>query len=347
MSGARAGDAGAVWRLVTPAMATGSAIAVMEVCGDIEWACTRLGLATVKPGAFGLRDFAGIDRGIAARWSAEVLHLMPHGGAAVLRAMAEWLGTAGVTPAERFLRRQEIHKRMPQARSEVEALALWALGAAASPAAAELLLRQHELWHGHDLDGKRSAAERERDETLMRVMQPPLVLIWGAANVGKSRLLNALAGRQASIVSDEPGTTRDHVGVHVLCGDVVMRVVDTPGLRLTEDGIEKEAVEIARQLWSTADLVLWCGDEEHGYCDVPQIGVRERLRVLKVGMKSDLGRGVDVTNANDGRGVDHFVSGETGVGVAELAAAMTEMLVPEEMQRGGERWRFWGGLAAE
>jgi tRNA U34 5-carboxymethylaminomethyl modifying GTPase MnmE/TrmE len=102
-------------------------------------------------------------------------------------------------------------------------------------------------------------------------------------------------------------------------------------------------MERARSLWSQADLVLWCGDGEHGFCDVPLIGNRKTQRVLKVGMKSDLGWAI----ADGECGVDLHVSGETGDGVAKLAAAIAERLVPKGMRSARERGRFWGGLVTE
>ncbi len=80
--------------------------------------------------------------------------------------------------------------------------------------------------------------------------------IVGRPNAGKSSLLNALAGYDRAIVTDVPGTTRDTVEESVLCGGVLLRLIDTAGIRDTEDTVEKIGVERSRKAMESADLVL-------------------------------------------------------------------------------------------
>ncbi len=80
--------------------------------------------------------------------------------------------------------------------------------------------------------------------------------IVGRPNAGKSSLLNALAGYDRAIVTDIPGTTRDTVEESVLCGGVLLRLIDTAGIRATGDTVERMGVERARAALETADLVL-------------------------------------------------------------------------------------------
>ncbi|MFN0265116.1 tRNA uridine-5-carboxymethylaminomethyl(34) synthesis GTPase MnmE [Tepidamorphus sp. 3E244] len=82
-----------------------------------------------------------------------------------------------------------------------------------------------------------------------------VVAIAGAPNVGKSSLLNWLAGRDAAIVSDEPGTTRDIIEIVLDLGGVSVRVFDTAGLR-DAVGVEAEGVRRARALFAQCDLVI-------------------------------------------------------------------------------------------
>ena len=80
--------------------------------------------------------------------------------------------------------------------------------------------------------------------------------IVGRPNAGKSSLLNALAGYERAIVTNIPGTTRDTVEESVLCGGVQLRLIDTAGIRETEDTVERLGVERSRKAMESADLVL-------------------------------------------------------------------------------------------
>ena len=84
--------------------------------------------------------------------------------------------------------------------------------------------------------------------------------IVGLPNAGKSSLLNALAGYERAIVTDVPGTTRDTVEESVLCGGVLLRLIDTAGLRETEDQVEKLGVERSRRAMEEAELILLVRD---------------------------------------------------------------------------------------
>ena len=88
--------------------------------------------------------------------------------------------------------------------------------------------------------------------------------IVGRPNAGKSSLLNALAGYERAIVTDIPGTTRDTVEESVLCGGVRLRLIDTAGIRETEDTVEKLGVERSRRAMESADLVLCVVDGAQG-----------------------------------------------------------------------------------
>ncbi len=109
-------------------------------------------------------------------------------------------------------------------------------------------------------------ALRDSDETLTRLLTTcrrgkllkagVRTAIVGRPNAGKSSLLNALAGYDRAIVTDIPGTTRDTVEESVLCGGVLLRLIDTAGIRDTEDVVEQKGVERSRAALATAELVL-------------------------------------------------------------------------------------------
>ena len=97
----------------------------------------------------------------------------------------------------------------------------------------------------------------KRGKVLKRGVRTAIV---GLPNAGKSSLLNALAGYERAIVTDIPGTTRDTVEESVLCGGVLLRLIDTAGLRETEDAVEKLGVERSRKAMEEAELILLVRD---------------------------------------------------------------------------------------
>ena len=116
--------------------------------------------------------------------------------------------------------------------------------------------------------------------------------IVGRPNVGKSSLLNALAGYERCIVTDIPGTTRDTVEESVLLGSTRLRLIDTAGIRETSDAVEAMGVERSRQAVENADLVLFVCDgsqpltsEDHAIMEL----CLEHERVVALINKSDLG----------------------------------------------------------
>lgn len=84
------------------------------------------------------------------------------------------------------------------------------------------------------------------------------IVIAGAPNVGKSSLLNALAGRRVAIVSEIAGTTRDVVEAPLVINGLSVSLADTAGLRdVTEDSIEREGIERSREEMADADILVW------------------------------------------------------------------------------------------
>jgi tRNA modification GTPase len=212
----------------------------------------------------------------------------------------------------------------PEAASDIEARMLGAISRAASPLAIDLLVDQPRRW------ADRSDSDRTLDRVLNRLIEPPLLVALGAANIGKSTLVNALAGRSVSIVADEPGTTRDHVGVMLDFGGLVVRYLDTPGMRRTESPIEREAQELARQAVANADLVVLMGDAESPPPNTAGPGLPAPLRVA---LRMDRGA--------SSWPHDVSTSAATGVGLAELVGMVRERMVPKAALMDPRPWKFW------
>lgn len=134
------------------------------------------------------------------------------------------------------------------------------------------------------------AAERIRDGFEVAIL--------GAPNAGKSTLLNALAGREAAITSEIAGTTRDVIEVRMDIDGLAVTLLDTAGLRETDDRVERIGIERALARAEAADLRVFL------LSDTPIAGIAPRPGDILVAGKADLG----------GPGV----SGKTGQGIADL-----------------------------
>ncbi len=91
-----------------------------------------------------------------------------------------------------------------------------------------------------------------------------VIVIAGLPNVGKSSLFNMMAKRERAIVTPHPGTTRDAIEQEISLSGLLVRLVDTAGLRETEDDVERIGVEVSRNYLTGADIVLFLVDAERG-----------------------------------------------------------------------------------
>ncbi|GLR43129.1 tRNA modification GTPase MnmE [Mesorhizobium amorphae] len=156
---------------------------------------------------------------------------------------------------------------------------------------------------GHHIDGFR-AAEIIRDGFE--------VVILGAPNAGKSSLFNALARREAAIVTDEPGTTRDLLEVVLDLKGMRVRITDTAGLRAAPGKVEAIGIEKARAKARGADLLLLLED----MVDPVDAGtVPSDAPMLRIGTKADL---VGQHRASRSKDYDAAISTTDGTGLADL-----------------------------
>lgn len=141
------------------------------------------------------------------------------------------------------------------------------------------------------------------------------VAIVGEPNVGKSSLMNRLAGRDAAIVSDISGTTRDVIEVHLDLGGVPVILADTAGLRETDDPVETLGIERALARASSADIALLV-------CDLSDNKVPAWPDGLACGQRIVVGNKADLALDEAMAGCDVAVSASTGDGMAALEKAL-------------------------
>ncbi len=167
-------------------------------------------------------------------------------------------------------------------------------------------------------------AERLRDGLVVAIAGPP--------NAGKSTLLNRLARREAAIVSPYPGTTRDVIEVHLDLAGYPVTLLDTAGIRDSDDPVEQEGVRRARARAEAADLVLWVSDASvtgTAAGDADKIIIKTNTWSLnnKIDLAADkLGKNKLSKNSESGfgrEGIKRFaVSAATGAGVDGLVDAL-------------------------
>lgn len=302
------------------------------------------------------------------------LHL--HGGPAVVAAVLDALAALGLRPAERgeFTRRAFLHGKLDLTAAEGVAdliaaetesqrrqalrQAEGALGARVAAWGARLraLLARQEAFiefEEEDLPGDLDARVAEDAAALAaewraalaeaprgaRLREGLSVAILGAPNAGKSSLLNALAGREAAIVSPEAGTTRDVVEVRLELAGIPTTLADTAGLRNEPAGaIEAEGIRRARLRAGEADLRLLVLSADRAP-DAATLALADTPGALLVMNKCDLGSG-------EGPGLR--VSARTGEGIPTLRAALEDAaaaLAPAAETPGLTRARHRAALA--
>ena len=117
------------------------------------------------------------------------------------------------------------------------------------------------------------------------------VVIAGKPNVGKSSLLNALLGQERAIVTDIPGTTRDVIEEYINLNGIPLKIVDTAGIRETDNLVEQIGVDKAQQFVKNADLVLYVVDALQGLTeeDTQMLDEIKNQHVIYLMNKSDVG----------------------------------------------------------
>jgi tRNA modification GTPase len=186
-----------------------------------------------------------------------------------------------------------------------------------------------------DIKEKLSACIEDIDRIHARARQGTILsnglqlAIVGSPNVGKSTLLNRLAGREAAIVSTSPGTTRDIVEENILIEGAPLNILDTAGIRDTRDEIEEEGVKRALNAASRADIILLLieyrqeiGKEEQRVLDA----LPENVTTVVVRNKVDLSDNKDELLAKNRNATEVFLSAKTGEGVDDLVQKLKTIM---------------------
>jgi tRNA modification GTPase len=329
--------------------------AARRIAGTLPEARTAAVRELRRPGTGELLDEALVLRfdGPASATGEDVVELQCHGGRAVVDSILSALGSVGdlreAQPGE-FTRRAFENGRIDLTEAEGLADLIEAETDSQRKAALAMaeggLRKQIDSWRQQLLDLSAHAEQAidydeddlgtdpqlaqsckalaaELQEWLDRPRAEPLkdgvrVVVAGPPNAGKSSLINSIAGEERAIVTDIPGTTRDHIEVPIAISGVPILLTDTAGLRDTADVVEAMGVARASALVQAADVLLWLGQPE----DAPA-----HARLIKVHAKSDL---PDRAAAPAG---SLPVSARTGSGLTPLlerAVELARQVLPDE-----------------
>jgi len=179
--------------------------------------------------------------------------------------------------------------------------------------------------------------ELDKQATRGKVLKDGLnVVLAGAPNVGKSSLMNILAGADVSIVTEVAGTTRDKIECEVTLDGMLVKLTDTAGLRVTDDAVESLGVGRAQKAVEVADVVLLLKDasdqssaSEEEVMRLLRPFLRQGVRTLKVVNKIDLEVSLGEATPDEVR-----ISAKTGTGIDRLIERLKELAGANEPSEG-------------
>lgn len=327
-----------------------------------EWIARRVTRAQLKAAGLTADALVTYFKGPASYTGQDMLELSAHGSPVVLAALVERATALGARLAQagEFTLRAFINGKLDLVQAEAVRDLVDAVSPAQARAAFDQLegslssaladiageIRELEVmleasmdfpeegYHFIGRDGVQSALARIRDRMArlvqsasrgQMVREGSRVVIAGAPNVGKSSLFNALAGADRAIVSATPGTTRDLVTARLVLGDALVELVDTAGLRSSDDEVEQEGVRRAGQAVDRADVVIIAIDRSRALADADRLVVARAAgaRTIVVATKSDL----PAAASADAIVRDALaVSALTGTGLGELTARVARTL---------------------
>ena len=249
------------------------------------------------------------------------VEIQAHGGQAVMDAILGILAEKGVL--------HEPTERLEESLARAETLRV--AGILLDQADGALDRELHEIQVLGDGEEKRRRLDLllDRSKLGMRLETGWRIVLTGRPNVGKSRLLNALAGYDRAIVSPQAGTTRDVVTVRAAIDGWPVEIADTAGIRQQAKGLEFAGMERAFLASMNADLVLLVLDRSEPLADQDRELIGTYPQSLLVANKSDL-----PGSWNSAEVAAHAVSAETGAGLEALLEAISRRLVQNPPPKG-------------
>ncbi len=311
--GGEALDQALVLWFPAPASATGEDLAELHlhggpsvISGVLDALADEPALRMAEPGEFARRAFAngkldlvqveGLADLVAAETTAQRRQALAQAEGALSRRLADW------------------RERLIEASALIEAH----LDFADEDVPDDLLRRAGDVADGVAAEIRQALEHAGRGERIRDGFTCALV---GAPNVGKSSLLNALAGREAAIVTERPGTTRDLIEVALDLEGLPLTMTDTAGVQEgSKDEIEREGMRRALRRAEESDLWIHLIDLSADEVALEPLNALPRERCLLVGNKADLPRAAQ-------HNVAATVSAKTGQGLDQLVRLLWERLL--------------------
>ena len=300
------------------------AVAVIGVRGNDARGCIDSCFTPISG-----RSYSQIDRPIVyGTWNStgedlivvrtgESFEIQCHGSVAAVDAIAADLSTAGAIESKD-------RNSWSFATNEHQAEIASAMESCTTQRTAKHLLQQYRLWQNPNFSDPDVVKTALSFSTFgEKLTQPWRIVLCGRPNVGKSSLINALAGFERAIVHPTAGTTRDLVSQHTAIDGWPVELIDSAGIRDAENQIERAGISKAREVIESADLVIHIVDATS---DEPfDSEISQNRAGLVVINKVDL---CDQANCTPVTCPVVSVSAKTGSGLSDFLAAISKAIVP-------------------
>jgi len=272
----------------------------------------------------------------------DYVELQPHGGVRVVERVLELVATKGAAVinasefSDKFLTASPFEYELNQAllHSASRRLTQWLL------AQSNILPKFLAQWH--DLKKTDQTDYIERTQLAIRLLRGLRLALVGPPNAGKSTLANRLIGHERVITSDTAGTTRDWIDETISIDGWPLTLIDTAGVRHTDDALEATAIERGRTQAQTADLILMLEDATQpevadSIAHSQAVGSQDGKAIPTIRMINKVDRlsqsELDTLQRKLGEDV-HFISAKDEIGMQALHQAIIRELGLDQMTEG-------------